>query len=660
MIAVKWAVRAAATAFALLFSSGVSFAAPSADIFGNLPLVTTGRLSPDATHLALIQPVNGRAGVVIYDLTKPNAPPHMVTLEKAVAQTLFWKRNDRLICIFTANLEPKYWHHVQPWARAVTVDQNGGDAQVMLLRDQPELQNNLNGAMIVDPAADDPWHVYMVAWETNAAMNGHAPLVFDEYYLNLFRVNVVTGYPELVLHGTEHTVQYLMDGHDQPLGYIEQDTNIRDHVFLGTKEVASFDARAEKGLEFEGLTMGPNPAFAVQATDSAGVRGIYQWSTAGVGPALFSNPKYDVVDILTDEHTGRILGAEYIDDRPHRLYSDPTLQHVQNVLEKAFPGQSVAILSRDATGATYLIKTEGPRNPPVLSLYTAANHQVNIVQEAYPSIKPADLGEMKPYPYKGRDGLEIPAYLTLPPGKQPHNLPTVIFPHGGPEARDSMAFDWWTQFMAAKGYAVLQPNYRGSFGYGSDFTTAADGEWAGKVQNDLQDGVQKLIADGIADPKRICIVGASWGGYLALGGVTYSPDVYACAISYAGISDLHRLTYTGTTFESEASTTIKRQLGTDKDSGKLDSQSPANFAERVKAPVLLIHGDHDTTVKIEQSEVEQRALKNAGKQVEFVTLEGDDHYLEYANTRIQLLKEVERFLDQHLGGGASPAPVKPN
>ena len=660
MIDLKTAAIAAA--FALAFSTEASFANPSAEVFGTLPLVTTGSLSPDGKHLALIQPLNGRAGVVIYDLTKPDAQPHSVTVEKGVADSLFWKRNDRLICIFSAALRPKYWPHIEAWQRAITVDANGGDAQVMLLRDQPALQNNLNGARIVDFAADDPWHVYMVAWETNAAMSGHAPLAFDEYYLNLFRVNVVSGYPEMVLHGTKNSFTYLMDGHGQALGYIEQDSNIKNHVFLGTKEVASFDARAEKGLQFEGMTQGPNAVFAVQAWDAAGVRGIYQWSVAGVGPALFSNPKYDVTNVLTDEHTGQIIGAEYIDDRPHRVYADANLQHVQNVLEKAFSGQSVEIVSHDAGGSTYLIKTEGPRNPPVLSLYTAANHQVNIVQEAYPAIKPADLGDMKPYAYKARDGLEIPAYLTLPPGKQPQNLPTVICPHGGPEYRDSVGFDWWTQFMAAKGYAVLQPNYRGSSGYGSDFMTAGDGEWAGKVQNDLEDGVQKLIAEGITDPKRICIVGASWGGYLALGGVTYSPDLYACAISFAGISDLHHFAYTGTTFESELSTIIDRRLGTDKNSGKLDSQSPANFAERVKAPVLLIHSDHDTTVKIEQSEIEERALRHAGKQVEFVTLKEDDHYLEYADTRIKLLKEVERFLDQHIGdkAPASAAPAAAN
>lgn len=297
-----------------------------------------------------------------------------------------------------------------------------------------------------------------------------------------------------------------------------------------------------------------------------------------------------------------------------------------------------------------MIRTDGPRNPPVLSLYDTKTHQVNIIQEAYPALKPSDLGEMKAYPYKARDGLDIHAFLTLPPGKDAHNLPTVIFPHGGPESRDAMRFDWWSQFMASRGYAVLQPNYRGSSGYGRDFVTAGDGEWAGKAQDDLEDGVKKLVADGIADPKRVCIVGASWGGYLALGGASFKPDLYACAVSYAGPSDMALDLYTGTVlYEGEGTSVWKRRMGALDDSKKLDSQSPINFAKNVKIPVLLLHSEKDTTVKIEQSEMEKRALERAGKQVEFVKLDGDDHYLEYADSRIKLLKEVERFLAAHIG-----------
>jgi dipeptidyl aminopeptidase/acylaminoacyl peptidase len=318
-------------------------------------------------------------------------------------------------------------------------------------------------------------------------------------------------------------------------------------------------------------------------------------------------------------------------------------------MEKNFPGQSVAIMSRDAAGKTYVIETQGPRNPPVLSLYKTDTRQVSTIDEAYPALNPADLGEVKPYPYKARDGLDIHAYLTLPPGKAPKNLPLVVFPHGGPEARDAMTFDWWAQAMATRGYAVLQPNFRGSSGYGWNFVAAGDGEWAQKVQTDVQDGVLKLIADGTVDPKRICIVGASYGGYMALAGATYSPDLYACAVSFAGVSDLERVVDENSSWESEGASVWRRRIGADKDESKLKSAAPATYPQLVKIPILLVHSEKDVTVPIKQSAIEEEALKDAGKQVEFVTLDGDDHYLEFGETRTKLLKEVDRFLSAHIG-----------
>ena len=219
-------------------------------------------------------------------------------------------------------------------------------------------------------------------------------------------------------------------------------------------------------------------------------------------------------------------------------YFDPAMQAIQATLEKTLPNQSVLIASKDSARDSYLVVAEAPRTPPTLYLYKPAAHQLMVLFEAYPGLQQSDVGEMKPYSYKARDGLDIHAYLTLPPGKDPHNLPTIIMPHGGPEARDMLRFDWLAQFLASRGYAVLQPNFRGSSGYGRNFVTAGDGEWANKVQFDVQDGVKKLITDGVADPKRTCIFGWSYGGYMSLAGATFSPDLYTCAAAFAGVYDL--------------------------------------------------------------------------------------------------------------------------
>ncbi len=226
-------------------------------------------------------------------------------------------------------------------------------------------------------------------------------------------------------------------------------------------------------------------------------------------------------------------------------------------------------------------------------------------------------------------------------------------PHGGPDARDVVGFDWWAQFLANRGYAVLQPNYRGSKGYGRKFTEAGLQQWGLKMQDDISDGVKKLIADGIADPKRICIVGASYGGYAALAGATFTPDLYACAMSFAGVSDLNDFMFTqrsDTGKDSQGTSFWKSRVGSDWDnSDKLKATSPALHAAQVKCPILLMHGKGDTTVRIKQSMIEYEALKDAGKDVRFIRFDGEDHYLNFADTRIRMLKELEAFLKKNIG-----------
>jgi dienelactone hydrolase len=637
--------RAAWTAAALsiLFYSVPSIAAPPVEAFGSLPKAEFGRLSPDGKHLALIRAIDGKEKVAFLDLTKPDAAPMIIGMQDALAGDVIWKNNKLAICVFHTNLANKWdKKDLNTWSRAIGVDVDA-KTQAILMYNAPYLKLNHDVGSIVDMDVDDPDHVYM----NELALFDH------DFLLQLYQVNVATGIGTPIFHGNNDTIEFLTNGHGGVLGQIDQDGDLTDHVFLGGTEVFKYQVKGGSAFGIEGLVAGDHPQFAVGHASSFGTSGLYNWLPSGFGAPLFENPTYDIDGTISDERTGRIIGITFMDDLSRAVYFDPAVQNIQSTLEKAFPGQSLTILSKDDSGAQYLIETQGPKNPPVLSLYTAANHQVQIVEEAYDGLKPSDLGDVKPYPYKARDGLDIHAYLTLPPGRDPHNLPTVIFPHGGPEARDSMDFDWWAQFMASRGYAVLQPNFRGSSGYGWNFVQAGDGEWAGKVQYDVQDGVKKLIADGITDPKRICIVGASYGGYMALAGATFSPDLYACAISYAGVSDLNRTVSTGTMFGSEVVSIWKRRIGADKDASKLDSGSPANYAGQVKIPILLLHSDKDNTVPIEQSQIEEDALKHAGKQVEFVTLEGDDHQLEYSATRIKLLQEVERFLAAHIG---DPAP----
>ena len=378
-------------------------------------------------------------------------------------------------------------------------------------------------------------------------------------------------------------------------------------------------------------------------------------SAAGAEATLFSNPQYDVAAALTDDWTGHVIGAAYADDKMEYVYFDPQLEALQRGLERAFANLSVHAVSSDLARDRVIVAVDGPQQPPTYYYLDRTTHQAAELDSSNPGLTLADLGEMKPYPYKARDGLDIHAYLTLPPGSAGKGLPLVVMPHGGPDDRDMLTFDWQAQYFANRGYAVFQPNFRGSSGYGHKFTEAGLQQWGLKMQDDITDGVKKLIADGTVDPKRICIVGGSYGGYAALAGATFTPDLYACAVSFAGVSDLPILLRSDIDEAGKDSKTASfwsSRIGSlDNDSEVLRATSPARHADQVKCPILLMHGEGDTTVRIKQSELEYDALKSAGKDVQFIRFPGEDHYFTFADTRIRFLSEVEKFLAAHIGAG---------
>lgn len=245
--------------------------------------------------------------------------------------------------------------------------------------------------------------------------------------------------------------------------------------------------------------------------------------------------------------------------------------------------------------------------------------------------------------YKARDGLGIEAVLSLPKGKEGKNLPLIVMPHGGPWAYDSLDYDYWAQFLAALGYAVIQPNFRGSTGYGSAFTRKGEGQLGLAMQDDVTDAVRWAVAEGIADPARVCIVGASYGGYAAMWGVAKDPDLYRCAISIAGVASLRREVNDFGAFLYGAKFTADwKRMAPD-----FAAVSPINAIAKIKAPLLLIHGKKDVTVDFGQSESMFNRMRSAGKTVEFVPLPLADHYFTRGADRVTLLSSIEIFLRKY-------------
>lgn len=359
-------------------------------------------------------------------------------------------------------------------------------------------------------------------------------------------------------------------------------------------------------------------------------------------------------DFLVHHPRTRLLigGGRTEEDGTHYEFIDPAAARRWGAIERAFAGKRPELASwNDAQDLVVVFNDIGDSG--LYQLVDFARGKADVLAEAYPTIQPAQVGATRPIQYAAADGLEIPGYLTLPPGVEtPSALPLVVLAHGGPASQDVAGFDWWAQALASRGYAVLQANFRGSTGYGLDFMEAGYGEWGRKMQTDLSDGVRWLAGEGIIDPARVCIVGASYGGYAAMAGLTLDKGVYRCGVAVAGVSDLRRMVNWEARREGRNdSQTVRywnRFMGAARlDDRALDALSPARLAEAADGPLLLIHGRDDTVVPIEQSRVMAEALRRADKPVEFVELRGEDHWLSRTETREQMLRETVRFLEAH-------------
>jgi dipeptidyl aminopeptidase/acylaminoacyl peptidase len=354
--------------------------------------------------------------------------------------------------------------------------------------------------------------------------------------------------------------------------------------------------------------------------------------------------------LLKDPATHTLIGTyALINDESRYVFFDPRDQKVWKAILAAYPGERVDLVSWSADRKRIVVRVDSPTEGPAFALVDLGSRNATWLGQEFVGIGPEDISPVRPIRFKAQDGMDITGYLTLPRGRDPRNLPVVVFPHGGPASRDTLGFDWWAQAMASRGYAVLQVNFRGSDGFGWDFMKAGFGEWGRKMQTDLSDGLRHVASQGFVDPKRACIVGASYGGYAALAGVTLQQGIYRCAASVAGPSDLPRMIgWSRQQSGHSAQRYWLRFMGAENvRDDALDAISPALLADKAQAPILLIHGRDDTVVPLDQSRRMSEALKKAGRADELVVLPGDDHWLSRGATRLQMLQSVVGFLEKH-------------
>ncbi len=477
-----------------------------------------------------------------------------------------------------------------------------------------------------------------------------------ESYQSLFRVDVMGGPTRLLDSGPsvgDISTQWILDGAGANIARTEYDSKDGDWRLLVRAGVKWYPVLQEKApLDppwFAGLGPEPDTLLLGRLEEGREVYRPLSLITGKLGEPL--DLKTGVRGFIFDSVTHRAIGLVENDVGSTMTFFAPADQAAWGKITRAFPGERVTLESWSDDRKQMVVRVQGPKTGAAYMFVDLAAGRASIVDDMQAGLGPDQLATPKMITYKAGDGLDIPAVLTLPKGREPKNLPLVVLPHGGPESYDGLGFDWWSQALASRGYAVLQPNFRGSSGYGQAFTAAGYGEWGRKMQTDLSDGVKHLAGQGVIDPRRVCIVGASYGGYAALAGVALEPEVYRCAVSLAGLSDLHKmLVWLRSRMGGERNETTRywrRFMGIEgRDESGLDAFSPAVQVTKIKAPVLLIHGKDDLVVPFEQSQLMADALTAAGKPVELVTLAAEDHWLSRGATRTQMLQATVTFLEK--------------
>lgn len=366
---------------------------------------------------------------------------------------------------------------------------------------------------------------------------------------------------------------------------------------------------------------------------------------------IYINPDYDVDAINFSPKRKVINFVAFTSDRPGQKYLDSDAEADYNKLKEKFQGYEVSLYSANDNEDKFIVWTGNDKQPAKFYLYDKKTGDTKFLSASRPWLKEDDMATMKPVEYKSRDGLTIHAYLTLPKGVEAKNLPVIINPHGGPWARDVWGYNSEVQFLANRGYGVLQMNYRGSTGYGKEFWLKGAKEWGKKMQDDITDGVEWLKKEGIADPKRVAIYGGSYGGYATLAGVTFTPDLYACAVDYVGVSNMFTFMKTIPPYWEPYKAMFSEMVGDPvKDSALLYEVSPVKHAMNIKAPLFIAQGANDPRVNKAESDQMVDELKKRGVDVQYMVKNDEGHGFANENNRLDFYKAMEKFFDKHLSG----------
>lgn len=621
-------------ALSFLSPVGVGAAAAPAEFpvehFFRNPAIAQLRFSPNGKYIAALVPYEHRLNLVIMDTEKKTK--NLITGFKDFSISSYrWANDDRLVMLLDDDGDEDFL----PFA----IDRDG--------KNFTKFDDTKGFTSISRRDPNNPRRVLVYSNQTHANR------------LDPCWVDVKTGKVTVIAKNPGDVRNWVLDGDNVPRFAIEsrvmEETILyRDKAGDDWQRLATFRDGEPRWTPLAFDT--DNRTVYIRSNEGRKTYAVYRYDavTRKRGDMVYGDPedRYDMEGVVSfEDDLGRspIVGVTYTSDRESVHYFNEAMARRQMIIDQALP--HTINLQHSVSGEQKLIVVlaRSEREPGVYYLFDEQRKKIDELAVVRPHIDPSTMAPMKAIRYKARDGLEIEAMLTLPVGREPRGLPLVINPHGGPFGpRDRIVFNPEVQLYANRGYAVLQPNYRGSGGYGDWFEELGYRQWGRAMQDDLSDAVKWAVETGLADPKRVVIAGASYGGYAAMAGLAFTPDLYCAGINYVGVTDLKRIATQRRSTEDRRAWTRTRVGDLYADSRELEARSPVNFASSIRAPVIMAYGQSDPRVTREHGDDMKVALSRAGKTFEFIMESGEGHGFRKEENAIEFYTKVDAFLKRYV------------
>ena len=611
------------------------------ELFFGDPEIAGAQLSPDGKYIAFLKPWNQTRNIWVKRAEEPFDKARVITAEtKRPIPGYFWSRDSRYVLfVQDAGGDENYnVYAVNP------ADPAAPGAQVPAARNLTEAKGVR--AVIYAVPKSTPGLIYV-------GLNDR-----DKAWHDLYEINIASGQRKLLRQNPGRITGWVFDNKDQlrlaTRSAENGDTEILRVDSGGMKNIYSctvFETCAAMGFEKE-----DKQVYLITNKGEPNLIGLALLDPQTGQTTLVESDPLKRVDIsggIISEVSHEVVATVYNDEKLRYYWKDKSWEADYRTIQKQLPGKEIGRASSTLDERLWLATAYSDTEPGEVWLFDRTTKKLTLQYRSREKLTRAYLAEMKPVRYESSDGLEIPAYLTLPKGVEAKNLPAIVVPHGGPWGRDGWGYSGMPQFLANRGYAVLQPNFRGSTGYGKKFLDAGNLEWGQKMQDDVTWGAKYLVAKGIADPKRIGIMGGSYGGYATLAGVTFTPDQYAAAVDIVGPSNLITLLEAIPPYWEPIRAMFYKRMGdprTPEGKAQLDRQSPLNSATKIKTPLLVVQGANDPRVNKREADQIVVALRDRGFPVEYLVAPDEGHGFARPINNLAMYAAAEKFLAKHLGG----------